>query len=173
VALEVDTCLIGVTFEFAADGRAMFADCSCNLGTGIFARFQRSDYGAVRKRNLRIPGPHYLSVLHLAYSNSGMCGNLGYTGRMSRSAIIQARVCPEIKLAGEQVLRSIGLTMTEAMELFLRRLIVDQKMPFEVIALDGATFAMVMESWESSRREDSIDLEVRHPLRSRRRQKKE
>ena len=48
-----------------------------------------------------------------------------------RSAILQARVRPEIKFAGE-LLRSIGLTMTEAMELFLRRLIVDQKLPFEV-----------------------------------------
>jgi DNA-damage-inducible protein J len=92
---------------------------------------------------------------------------------MSRSAIIQARVRPEIKFAGEQVLRSIGLTMTEAMELFLRRLIVDQKMPFEVIALDEATFATIMDSWEASERRNPIDMGVRQPPRSRRRQKKE
>jgi DNA-damage-inducible protein J len=91
---------------------------------------------------------------------------------MSRSAIIQARVRPEIKLAGEQVLRSLGLTMTEAMELFLRRLIVDQKMPFEVIAFDEATFATVMHSWEANKRENAIDAGVRQPLRSRRRQKR-
>jgi addiction module RelB/DinJ family antitoxin len=47
---------------------------------------------------------------------------------MTRSAMIQGRVRPEIKYAGEQVLKNIGLTMTEAMELFLRRLIVDQKL---------------------------------------------
>jgi len=114
-----------------------------------------------------------LIVLHLAYAQSGVCGNLRYTGRMSRSAIIQARVRPEIKFAGEQVLRSIGLTMTEAMELFLRRLIVDQKIPFEVIALDEATFATIMGSWEASERKISIDLDVRQSARYRRRQKKE
>jgi addiction module RelB/DinJ family antitoxin len=92
---------------------------------------------------------------------------------MSRSAIIQARVRPEIKFAGEQVLRSIGLTMTEAMELFLRRLIVDQKMPFEVIALDEVTFATIIDSWKANKREKSIDMGGQQPARSRRRQKKE
>jgi addiction module RelB/DinJ family antitoxin len=92
---------------------------------------------------------------------------------MSRSAIIQARVRPEIKFAGEQVLRHIGLTMTEAMELFLRRLIVDQKMPFEVAALDEATFATIMNSWDASRRMNSIDISVNRSDRLRRHQKRE
>jgi addiction module RelB/DinJ family antitoxin len=67
---------------------------------------------------------------------------------MTRSAIIQARVRPEIKFAGEQVLRSIGLTMTEAMELFLRRLVVDQRLPFEVVALDEPAAATIMLAWQ-------------------------
>src|SRR6266481_5942607 len=70
--------------------------------------------------------------------------------------IAYAPGCSEIKFAGEQVLRSFRYTVTEAMELFLRRPIVDQKMPFEVIALDGATFATNMSSWEVSKRENSI-----------------
>ena len=92
---------------------------------------------------------------------------------MSRSAIIQARVRPEIKFAGEQVLRHIGLTMTEAMELFLRRLIVDQKMPFEVAALDEVTFATIAGSWNASKRMNSIDISVDGSDRPRRRQKNE
>jgi DNA-damage-inducible protein J len=92
---------------------------------------------------------------------------------MSRSAIIQARVRPEIKLAGELVLRNIGLTMTEAMELFLRRLIVDQRMPFEVVAMDEATFSTVLDTWEAKKREDSIQLEPRNARRSQKRPKRE
>lgn len=37
------------------------------------------------------------------------------------------RVAPEIKLASEHVLRRIGLNLTEATELFLRRMIIDQR----------------------------------------------
>jgi DNA-damage-inducible protein J len=67
---------------------------------------------------------------------------------MTRSAIIQARVRPEIKFAAEQVLRSIGLTMTEAMELFLRRVIVEQRLPFEVIALDEPALLSIVSAWQ-------------------------
>ena len=67
---------------------------------------------------------------------------------MTRSAIIQARVRPEIKFAGEQVLRSIGLTMTEAMELFLRRVIVEQRLPFEVTALDEPALQSIVSVWQ-------------------------
>jgi addiction module RelB/DinJ family antitoxin len=55
--------------------------------------------------------------------------------------MLQMRVTPGVKHASEEVLRRIGLTMTDAMELFLRRMIVDQRIPFEVIALDNETFS--------------------------------
>ena len=81
---------------------------------------------------------------------------LAILGAMMRSAILQARVRPEIKFAGEQVLRSIGLIMTEAMELFLRRLIVDQKPPFEIATLDGARFTSIVDSWKASQKEEAV-----------------
>lgn len=65
---------------------------------------------------------------------------------MTRSAMLQMRVTPAVKHASEQVLHRIGLTMTQAMELFLRRVIVDEKLPFEVIALDTATLSRIMEN---------------------------
>ncbi|AGK56950.1 hypothetical protein HYPDE_26338 [Hyphomicrobium denitrificans 1NES1] len=34
--------------------------------------------------------------------------------------------------------KGIGLNMSEAMELFLRRVIIDERIPFEIIALDAA-----------------------------------
>jgi addiction module RelB/DinJ family antitoxin len=70
---------------------------------------------------------------------------------VTRSAMLQARVYPELKHAGEDILRRMGLTMTEAMELFLRRVIVYQKLPFEVIALDDATLRSLTETWESQK----------------------
>jgi addiction module RelB/DinJ family antitoxin len=63
--------------------------------------------------------------------------------RIIRSAMVQVRVTPGVKWASEQVFWRIGLNMTEAMELFLRRVIVDQKLPFEVVALDETTMAQI------------------------------
>ncbi|MDE2071415.1 MAG: type II toxin-antitoxin system RelB/DinJ family antitoxin [Patescibacteria group bacterium] len=82
---------------------------------------------------------------------------------MTRTAILQARVRPEIKYASEQVLQRIGLTMTEAMELFLRRIIVDEKLPFEVTALDDATLATIIGTWRAGKqsKEPIIELEGR------------
>jgi addiction module RelB/DinJ family antitoxin len=82
----------------------------------------------------------------------GMCGKRPiYSRDMSRivrSAMLQMRVSPEIKLASEHVLRRIGLNLTEATELFLRRMIIDQRIPFEVIAVDNATYAQLVSDWE-------------------------
>lgn len=55
---------------------------------------------------------------------------------ITRSAMIQARVFPPVKEASERVLWRLGLTMSEAMELFLRRIIVDERIPFDIVALD-------------------------------------
>ena len=61
----------------------------------------------------------------------------------TRSAMLQMRVTPAVKHASEQVLHRIGMSMTEAMELFLRRVIVDQRIPFDVVALDAETLARI------------------------------
>jgi addiction module RelB/DinJ family antitoxin len=101
--------------------------------------------------------------------------SIRYTAGMplkTRSAVLQARMRPEIKHATEQVLRSIGLTMTEAMELFSRRLIIDQKLPFEVVALDDATLATIVGSWETQAKEKAINLSAGKSHRSRKRPKK-
>lgn len=92
---------------------------------------------------------------------------------MTRSAIVQARVRPEIKFAGEQVLRSIGLTMTEAMELFLRRVIVDQKLPFEVVALDEPTLTTIVSAWEAKGTEKPVNLLTAQSRRRAKNQKRE
>ena len=77
--------------------------------------------------------------------------HLRYTCAVSRTAIIQARVRPEIKLAGECVLKGLGLTMTELMELALRRLIIDQKLPFEPTVLSDRQLAKLQKQWRTRR----------------------
>jgi addiction module RelB/DinJ family antitoxin len=62
--------------------------------------------------------------------------------------MVQMRVTPAVKYASEQVLRRIGMSMTEAMELFLRRMIIDQRIPFDVVAFDNATFTQLALDWE-------------------------
>lgn len=63
---------------------------------------------------------------------------------VKRSAMLRIRITPAIKQASESILRRVGLNMTEAIELFLRRVIVDEKLPFDVVAIDAATFIRIL-----------------------------
>ncbi len=72
-------------------------------------------------------------------------------GRVIRSAMLSMRVSPEIRLASEDVLQRLGLNITEATELFLRRMIVDQRIPFEIVALDDATYQRIVEDWSKEK----------------------
>lgn len=65
----------------------------------------------------------------------------------TRSAMLQIRVTPGVKHAAEEIIHRLGLTMTEAIELFLRRMILDQRIPFEIVALDPATYKRLVEDW--------------------------
>ena len=67
--------------------------------------------------------------------------------RVIRSAMLQMRVTPGVKHAAEEILHRLGLNMTEAVEMFLRRMIVDQRIPFEIVALDEATYERILEDW--------------------------
>ena len=62
-----------------------------------------------------------------------------YTSIMSlikRTAGISVRVPAEIKEHVGRVLHRIGLNMSEAVELFLRRVIIEERIPFDVSGLD-------------------------------------
>jgi addiction module RelB/DinJ family antitoxin len=83
--------------------------------------------------------------------------------RIVRSAMLQMRVAPEIKLASEHVLRRIGLNLTEATELFLRRMIIDQRIPFDVVAFDNATFTQLVLDWQEQSR--SIEMKQNRSTR--------
>jgi addiction module RelB/DinJ family antitoxin len=60
----------------------------------------------------------------------------------------QIRVTSAVKYASEQIFHRIGLSMTEAVELFLRRAILEEKLPFEVVALNEARLEQIAEDYE-------------------------
>jgi addiction module RelB/DinJ family antitoxin len=95
--------------------------------------------------------------------------------RIVRSAMLQMRVAPEIKLASENVLRRIGLNLTEATELFLRRMIIDQRLPFDVVAFDNATYTQLVLDWEDESRTITMkhDRSVAKRSRTKNRAKRE
>ncbi len=51
---------------------------------------------------------------------------------MKKSAMIRARVEPELKAEVEKIFRELGLTTTEAITLFYRQVKVRKGIPFEI-----------------------------------------
>jgi addiction module RelB/DinJ family antitoxin len=70
--------------------------------------------------------------------------------RVIRSTMLQMRVTPAIRLALENVLERLGLDITEATEMFYRRMIIDQRIPFDVVAIDPATYTRLLLAWEKA-----------------------
>jgi DNA-damage-inducible protein J len=69
-----------------------------------------------------------------------------------RTATIQARVVPLIKHASELVLFRIGLNMSEAVELFLHRVVIDERIPFPVEAITAESLRAIAEALERAGR---------------------
>ena len=57
--------------------------------------------------------------------------------------VIRSRIDPAIKEEASRLLEKMGLTMSDAIRLFLHRVIVDKGLPFEVKAPNEATLAAV------------------------------
>ena len=65
---------------------------------------------------------------------------------MSKTATIQTRVEPGIKNEVEKVLRTLGLTTSEAIGIFLRRIIMEQGLPFPVKITNPETIKAIEEA---------------------------
>jgi len=53
---------------------------------------------------------------------------------MAKTAVVTARVEPELKKEAEKVLSLVGLTMSQAMILYLRQIVYQRGIPFELTA---------------------------------------
>lgn len=51
---------------------------------------------------------------------------------MAKTAVIRARIEPELKTNAEHILKELGLTPTEAVTLFYRQITLRRGLPFEV-----------------------------------------
>jgi DNA-damage-inducible protein J len=65
---------------------------------------------------------------------------------MTKSAMIRARVEPELKKEAEEVLAEVGLSPTEAIRLFYRQISLRHGLPFEVRVPNTATRAAISEA---------------------------
>jgi DNA-damage-inducible protein J len=67
---------------------------------------------------------------------------------MSKSATIQTRIEPGIKTEVEKVLKTLGLTTSEAIGIFFRRIIMEQGLPFPVKITNPETIKAIEEAIE-------------------------
>jgi DNA-damage-inducible protein J len=65
---------------------------------------------------------------------------------MSASTMIHVRIDEDTKAQAAETLDAIGLSMADAVRLFLKRLVVEQAIPFELKAPNAETRAAIEEA---------------------------
>ena len=70
---------------------------------------------------------------------------------MAATAMIHVRVDEEIKTQATETLASMGLSVSDAVRVFLKRVVVEQAMPFEVRVPNIETRAAMAEADEIAR----------------------
>ncbi len=63
----------------------------------------------------------------------------------SKSAFVNVRVAPDTKAEAEQIFAELGLSTSEAVNLFLRQVILRRGLPFEVRLPNAETLAALRE----------------------------
>ncbi len=64
---------------------------------------------------------------------------------MAATAIVQARLEPEVKEEATRILAAIGMTPTEAVRLLFRRVVAEKRFPMELLVPNEATIAAIQE----------------------------
>ncbi|MHC1752590.1 type II toxin-antitoxin system RelB/DinJ family antitoxin [Humidesulfovibrio sp.] len=74
-------------------------------------------------------------------------------------SVIRARIEPGLKAEATTVLKSMGLTPSEAIRLFLHRVVDEKALPFKVAAPNAATTAALRDAEEGRglKRHASVD----------------
>ena len=58
---------------------------------------------------------------------------------MNKSAVIRARIEPDLKARAESVFRSLGVSTTQAIAIFYKQVILRKGLPFDVAIPDATT----------------------------------
>jgi len=69
-----------------------------------------------------------------------------YTLKMTKSAVVHARIEPEIKREAEEVLKELGLSPTDAVRLFYRQICMRRGLPFPVRTPNKTTREALLKS---------------------------
>ena len=67
---------------------------------------------------------------------------------MSKTAVVRARVEPEVKAQAETIFQRLGVSTTQAIAMFYRQVILRKGLPFDV-AIPNATTRKTFESTDS------------------------
>lgn len=70
---------------------------------------------------------------------------------MTKSTYVRTRVEPELKKSIERILDSLGLTMSEAIYLYLKQIELYKGLPFDVRLPNDATLAAIKDIQENQR----------------------
>ena len=58
---------------------------------------------------------------------------------MTKTAVIRARIEPDVKKKAEKVLRRLGVSTTQAITMFYKQVALRQGLPFDVVILTETT----------------------------------
>ena len=73
-----------------------------------------------------------------------------------KNAVVRARVDAELKHSSEQVLNNLGMSMTEAIRLFLTQVSLRQEFPIELKTPNATTLKAIAEA-PTKKSYDSVD----------------
>ncbi len=108
---------------------------------GLFTVPNRAGREAIRQRAWCRPEPmqkgHHPASRTLSVTRFGKNGF--EEGSMGKTAMIQARIEPELKAEAERTLGLLGLTATQAITLFFRQLVSQQRLPAELTVMNETT----------------------------------
>lgn len=79
------------------------------------------------------------------------------TTTMTKSAMIRARVEPELKEQAEDVLKQIGLSMSDLVSMTMRQLVMRQGLPFDARIPNAETIAAI-EEFEADKKAGRLAL---------------
>ena len=78
---------------------------------------------------------------------------------MSKTAVIQARIDPEIKKEAQKILRALNISLSEAISLYLTQVTLHKGIPFEIKIPNETTLAAIAsaESGKELKKVDSVE----------------
>ncbi len=78
---------------------------------------------------------------------------------MAKTATIRARIEPQLKSEAENILDQLGLTATQAVTLFFRQLVLQRRLPFELVLPNAITLRTFAETDRGENLVSCEDLE--------------